>query len=172
MGYGLSGAIGAALAKPSQTTFLFEGDGGFAQNLQELGTVSANQNNLKIFLFANDGYASIRMTQRNYFDGAWVGCDSSTGLGLPDWNVLAKSFGLRYIKLSTDLGLRTSQLQEAIDYIGPVFIEVPIDPNQTYFPKIASRVLEDGSMKSNPLHRMEPPVPKEIGQYVFRYLSD
>lgn len=172
MGYGLSGAIGAALANPSQTTFLFEGDGGFAQNLQELGTLSANQNNLKIFLFANDGYASIRMTQRNYFDGAWVGCDSSTGLGLPEWKILAQSFGLKYVKLSGDSDLRMSQLREVVDSIGPVFVEVPIDPDQTYLPKIASRVLPDGSMKSNPLHRMEPPVSDEIGQYVFRYLND
>ena len=81
MGYGLSGAIGVALANPGRQVFLSEGDGGFAQNVQELGTLAATGANVKIFLMENNGYASIRMTQRNYFKGAWVGCDAQTGLG-------------------------------------------------------------------------------------------
>jgi acetolactate synthase-1/2/3 large subunit len=52
MGYGLSGAIGAALATNNlRRTILIEGDGGFAQNMQELGTAELNQLNLKIFIF-------------------------------------------------------------------------------------------------------------------------
>ncbi len=50
MGYGLSGAIGAALANPRRRVFLSEGDGGFAQNLQELGTLAATQANVKVFV--------------------------------------------------------------------------------------------------------------------------
>ena len=30
---------------------------------------------VKVFIFSNSGYASIRMTQRNYFDGAYLGCE-------------------------------------------------------------------------------------------------
>ena len=40
MGYGLSGAVGSAISDPLNKTILVEGDGGFAQNLQELATVS------------------------------------------------------------------------------------------------------------------------------------
>ena len=67
-------------------TILVEGDGGFIQNLQELGTVSVNRLNLKIFIFDDNGYASIRMTQKNYFGGRYIGCDTSTGLGIPKWD--------------------------------------------------------------------------------------
>jgi acetolactate synthase-1/2/3 large subunit len=35
---------------------------------------------------------------------------------------------------------------------------VKIHPDQTFFPKISSRVLPDGSMESNPLHLMSPPL--------------
>ena len=42
MGYGLSGAIGAAFAAPNERVWLIEGDGGFSQNLQELATVAVN----------------------------------------------------------------------------------------------------------------------------------
>jgi acetolactate synthase-1/2/3 large subunit len=31
-----------------------------------------------------------------------------------------------------------------------------IDPDQTYFPKITSRILPNGTMASNPLHLMSP----------------
>ena len=94
MGYGLAGAIGASLAHPKRRTILFEGDGGFAQNLQELATVKVNELPLKIFIFANNGYGSIRMTQKNYFGGAYLGCDTQTGLGFPDWEILFRSFGI------------------------------------------------------------------------------
>lgn len=170
MGYGLSGSIGASLANTSVTTYLFEGDGGFAQNLQELGTVRANNLNLKMFIFANKGYASIRMTQRNYFDGAWVGCDEETGLGLPNWRLLSDAYNIPFVELSVKSDLRAEQLGELTKLTGPVLVMVPIDPEQTYFPKISSRVLENGQMKSNPLHLMDPPLAPEISKEVLKYI--
>jgi acetolactate synthase-1/2/3 large subunit len=170
MGYGLAGSIGAALANPDRTVFLTEGDGGFAQNLQELGTLAATGASVKIFLMANGGYASIRMTQRNYFGGAWIGCDASTGLGLPRWETLAASYGIRYVRMDADDPFGGA-VSEAIAARGPALIEVPIDPEQTYFPKITSAVQPDGSMRSNPLHRMSPDLPEDVAARVFRFLS-
>ena len=170
MGYGLSGAIGAALANPGRRTFLIEGDGGFAQNLQELGTVAATRLPLKILLFANDGYASIRMTQRNYFGGAWVGCDAATGLGLPDWSLLAKAYGIAYARVDPGVGWG-GEAGALLNSDEPAFIEVPIDPEQTYFPKIMSAVQPDGSMKSNPLHTMHPVLDELTAARVLPYLT-
>ena len=161
MGYGLSGAIGVSLAHPQSRTFLFEGDGGFAQNLQELGTVAANNLPIKIFLFSNNGYASIRMTQRNYFDGAWIGCDTSTGLGLPNWSDLARSYGIPYGLMTPDEFLG-GHVNELLTSVGPAFIEVPIDPEQTYYPKIMSSMTPEGSMVSNPLHIMHPELDESL----------
>jgi len=169
MGYGLSGAIGAALALPDRRTILVEGDGGFAQNLQEIATVRVNDLNLKIFIFANEGYASIRSTQRNYFDGAYLGCDIRTGLGFPDWLELFGAFGIPGIDLSGGwsdsapfLGLWEAD--------GPAAFIVPVDPEQTYLPKISSRVRADGGMESNPLHNMSPDLEPEVAERVMRYL--
>ena len=108
MGYGLSGAIGAALANPHRQVLHCEGDGGFAQNLQELGTLAATGANVKVFVLNNNGYASIRMTQRNYFGGAWVGCDAQTGLGLPSWEDLARAYRIPFARLDADAGLDAS----------------------------------------------------------------
>jgi acetolactate synthase-1/2/3 large subunit len=171
MGYGLSGAIGASLAHPHKTTYLIEGDGGFAQNLQELGTLVANNLPVKILLFVNNGYASIRMTQRNYFNGAWIGCDTDTGVGFPNWAQLSVAFGVPYARMNHE-NFSSKEVRRLISSPGPALIEVPIDPEQTYFPKIASKVQTDGSMRSDPLHLMQPALNKDLAKVVFKYLAE
>jgi acetolactate synthase-1/2/3 large subunit len=169
MGYGLSGAIGAAFAASGRRFVLLEGDGGFMQNSQELATAAVNGLPVKIFLFSNEGYASIRMTQRGYFDGAYLGCDTSTGLGFPNWELLFRAYGIPLLQLSTD-GLATEGFAELFDAPGPACFVVPIDPEQTYFPKITSRVTATGSMESNPLHQMSPDIPADLAARVLQYL--
>jgi acetolactate synthase-1/2/3 large subunit len=170
MGYGLCGTIGAAFAANGRRTILVEGDGGFTQNLQELGTVSANHLNLKIFLFDNNGYASIRMTQKNYFGGHYVGCDRETGLGIPNWEHLFAAYGIPVMPIGVGYQEDESFLR-LFESTGPAAFLVKIDPNQTYFPKISSRVGPDGAMESNPLHLMSPELPAEVAAKVFRYLQ-
>jgi acetolactate synthase-1/2/3 large subunit len=170
MGYGLSGAIGAAFAANGRRTILVEGDGGFTQNLQELGTASVNHLNLKIFLFDDNGYASIRLTQSNYFGGRYVGCDTATGLGMPNWLKLFAAYDIPVLELGPGfesdpefLGLMNST--------GPAAFLVKIDPLQTYFPKISSRITETGGMASNPLHLMSPPLDEATAAKAFRYIK-
>ena len=146
-----------------------EGDGGFTQNLQELGTVAANHLNLKIFLFDDDGYASIRMTQKNYFGGRYVGCDLATGLGIPKWELLFPAYSIPVLRVGPGFEEQPEFL-EAFNAPGPSAFLVHIDPTQTYFPKISSRVTESGSMESNPLHRMTPDLDSETAAEVFRYI--
>lgn len=168
MGYGLSGAIGAAFANPERRVVLVEGDGGFAQNLQEIGTVGINRLNVKIFIFDDSGYASIRSTQRSYFGGRYVGCDLETGLGLPNWAALFAAYGIPVVRVepgfegSADF---TAQLESE----GPGAFIVKMDPEQTYFPKITSRVTTTG-MASNPLHQMTPELDEAVLEKVGRFL--
>ena len=169
MGYGLAGAIGASLAHPKRRTILFEGDGGFAQNLQELATVKVNALPLKIFIFANNGYGSIRMTQKNYFGGAYLGCDTQTGLGFPDWEILFRSFGIDSITI--DEGWSSNgDVQSRLSDANPCGFIVPTDPLQTYWPKIQSRVVDGGGMESNPLQSMSPELEKSLYSQVSLYL--
>ena len=170
MGYGLSGAIGAAESTQART-ILIEGDGGFAQNLQELGTLAAQNLNVKVFIFSNSGYASIRMTQRNYFDGAYLGCDIETGLGLPNLSFIAKAYGLRYTMIE-DFGLVNAMLDEVLERTEPEIIEIKIDPEQTYYPKITSRILASGAMASNPLHLMTPELSKDEIERFLPHIKD
>nr|WP_294847241.1 thiamine pyrophosphate-binding protein [uncultured Sphingomonas sp.] len=157
MGYGLSGAVGAAVAGDGRRTILIEGDGGFAQNMQELGTVAVNQLNLKIFIFDDQGHASIRMTQRSYFDGKYLGCDTKSGLGLPSWQKLFAAWDIPVMTLPIDFA-GDETFVERMESNGPQAFIVPIDPEQTYFPKISSRITASGSMESNPIDRMTPEI--------------
>jgi len=169
MGYGLSGSIGAAIAAGGRRTILVEGDGGFTQNLQELGTVRAQNLNLKIFIFDDHGYASIRMTQSNYFGGRYVGCDTETGLGMPKWEPLFAAYDIPIMRIGPDFEQDAEFLRRFAE-TGPSGFIVKIDPKQTYFPKITSRVTASGSMESNPLHRMTPDLDEAVAARVFRYL--
>ena len=169
MGYGLAGAIGASMAHPGKRTFLIEGDGGFSQNLQELATVAVNNLPIKTFIFANNGYGSIRMTQKNYFGGAYLGCDTETGLGFPDWDMLFQSFGISTITLDRNWSTNKEVLT-ALRSDKPYGFIVPIDPLQTYWPKITSRIVEGGGMESNPLHMMSPDLPPDVFARVTKYL--
>lgn len=152
MGNGLGTALGAALTS-SGTTVLVEGDGGFAQNMQDLGTLARVGHNVKIFIWDNGGYGSIRTTQKSYFDGHYVGCDAETGLHLPNWEQIARAFSIPFCNLEPD-----EDLGEIISRGGVEMFRIRIHPDQTFYPKITSRVLSDGGMESNPLHLMYPPL--------------
>jgi acetolactate synthase I/II/III large subunit len=170
MGYGLSGAIGAAISMQPRRTILFEGDGGFAQNIQEIGTAAINNLNLKIFIFDDNGYASIRMTQKNYFNGKYVGCDIKTGVGLPDWKKLFAAYNVPCLSLDKDFANNGEFLSLFNNHSIAAFI-VPIDPEQSYFPKITSRVTENGSMESNPIHLMTPDLEEQVMNKVGKYFK-
>lgn len=169
MGYGLPGAIGMAFSNRARRTILVEGDGGFAQNLQELGTVENNKLNIKIFIASNQGYASIRTTQKSYFSGNYLGCDSKTGLGLPKWEKIFSAFKIPSLTLNRE-NLDFNDIEKIIKMDGPQAFILDLDPEQMYFPKLTSKVLPDGRMESNPLHLMTPPLTDEQKKIYLKFL--
>ena len=58
-----------------------------------------------------------------------------------------------------------------LDKVGLAAFIVKINPEQTYFPKISSKVLENGSMESNPLHLMTPALPENLSRKFFKYID-
>jgi acetolactate synthase-1/2/3 large subunit len=169
MGYGLAGAIGAAIANPNKRVIHIEGDGGFSQNLQELATVSVQKPNIKIFLMCNDGYASIRMTQKNYFGGNYLGCDRESGLGFPNWGDLARAYGIGITRVAPGC-LSDPESLRFFESSDPHIFLIDLHPEQSFLPKISSRINESGSMESEPLYEISPHLSREISQKVFRYL--
>jgi acetolactate synthase-1/2/3 large subunit len=171
MGYGLSGAIGASLAKPGHRTVLVEGDGGFAQNLQEIGTVERQGLPIKMFIMSNEGYASIRTSQKSYFNGNYVGCDIQTGLGLPNWEKIFEAYGVNCLVLDVKNPFN-DDFMDLFNSDQPAAFIVRLDPDQLFYPKVTSRVLPDGRMSSNPLHLMTPSLTAEVAARVMPYLQN
>jgi len=170
MGYGLSGAIGASFANRDRNVVLMEGDGGFAQNLQELGTVAINNLNLKIILTSNRGYASIRTTQKSYFNGNYVGCDRETGLGLPNWNKIFDAYDIPVTTITSD-NLDFVEIKKILMSNGPHGVIVELDPEQLFYPKVTSRVLDSGAMKTNPIHLMSPELSEVKSKRFLKYVK-
>jgi acetolactate synthase-1/2/3 large subunit len=171
MGYGLAGAIGTSVAHPESRTVLVEGDGGFAQNLSELGTVQNRELNLKMFIFSNMGYASIRVSQKAYFAGAYIGCDAATGVGLPDWEKIFGAYGIPTVGVS-GLIKESTQALDLLERKGPAAFIIKVHPDQSFLPKVTSKIFSDGKMKSNPIHLMQPELPEELATLVFKFLPE
>ena len=111
------------------------------------------------------------MTQKNYFDGAYLGCDVNSGLGFPDWNLLAKAYRIPCLELASSHWAADPEFLKLWHSNGPAMFLVPIHPEQTYFPKITSRISASGGMESNPLHLMTPDLSEETAMYAMRYFS-
>ena len=163
MGYGLPAAIGAAFAvakTENPEVICFEGDGSIQMNLQELQTLLTYALPVKLFVYNNDGYLSIKTTQRAFFGGRFMGSEPGSGVKLPSFEKLAAAYGLPYFRLSNNQEL-DARLPEIFAVKGPALVEVMLDPFETLGPKAASKKLPDGSMVSAPLEDMAPFLPRE-----------
>ena len=161
MGYGLPAAIGAALASGERRQVVcFEGDGSIQMNIQELQTILNYDLPIKLFIYNNGGYLSIKTTQKSFFGGFFVGSEAGSGVVLPSFEKIAFAYGLPYFKLSNNQEL-DSKLPEIFAVEGPVVVEVMLDPFEVLGPKAASRRLPNGTMVSEPLDNMAPFLPEE-----------
>ena len=160
MGYALPSSLGVARADPLHNTICVTGDGSLMMNLQELATVAHNHLNIKLFVIVNGGYASIRNTQDLYCDGLHAGTDCESGLVVPPIKQLAEAFDLPYVGCTAQSNLESSVV-ETLQSEGPVICEIPGRFDQQIIPTVSSVKLEDGSMRSTPLHDMFPFLPEE-----------
>ena len=115
---------------------------------------------VKLLVYNNAGYLSIRHTQRGFFGGNLVGSDASSGLLLPEWEKLAAAYGLPFVRFR-DHREAAAGLAAVLSVPGPYLVEVMTDPCEILGPKAASRVLPDGTMVSAPLEDLAPFLPRE-----------
>ena len=155
MGFGIPHTIGACLASGRKRTVNVNGDGGFQMNIQDLETVHRLGLPIKYFILNNQGYASMRVTHRNYFQGRLVASDASSGLTLPDIRKIADAYGIPNIRISQNSELE-EKIKEAFEVEGPIITEVMIDPEEMTAPKVKSFIGADGKMVSKPQEDLAP----------------
>jgi len=160
MGFGLPASIGACLASEKKRTISIIGDGGLQHNIQELETLHRLQLPIKLFILNNNGYASIRMTQKKHFSGHYVGCDLSSGLTLPDTCKIASAYGIKTTSITNQVDLR-EKVKEILHDKGPIVCDVIVNPMLETVPRLSSEVRPDGSIVSKPMEDLYPFLDRE-----------
>ena len=161
MGYGLPAAIGACFANGRKPMVAVESDGSLQLNIQELATLRGFNLPICLVVMNNGGYASIRNTQRNYFESRYVGTGPEAGLWMPDLEEVARAYHLPFKRIR-DVSELAQGLVEAVAQPRPMIVEVMLMSDEALSPKVAAIPQADGSMTSMPLEDMSPLLPLEV----------
>jgi acetolactate synthase-1/2/3 large subunit len=160
MGYAIPTAIAVSMANPGREVIAVDGDGGFMFNIQELETIRRLQLPIKFFVLNNDGYSSIRASQRAYFGKASIGADKNSGVTVPDLSKVAESFGLSAHVIADQSDLR-AQIRHVLNMKGAVVCDVNVLPDEVRAPRLQSHQRSDGSFVSKPLEDLFPFLPRD-----------
>jgi acetolactate synthase-1/2/3 large subunit len=134
MGFGLPAAIGAQFGNPNRTVINIDGDGSIRMNLGELETATTYGVPVKVLVMNNNGDGMVRQWQRLYFAERFCGSDKS--LHKKDFIKAAEADGFEYAVRVSDASELPRVLREFVEFKGPAFLEVVIDPNACVYPMI------------------------------------
>jgi len=160
MGFGPPAALGACVASGGRRTICIDGDGGFQMNAQELEVIRRLNLPIKIFVLDNQGYGSIRNSQRGYFQGRYVASGPASGLTLPDITTLAGAYGIATATLKDHRDLE-HKLPALLSAPGPLVCAVRLNPDQPTLPRAVSYQRPDGSMATRPMEDLFPLLDRE-----------
>jgi acetolactate synthase-1/2/3 large subunit len=160
MGFGLPGAIGAAIADPDSTVICIAGDGGFLMNIQELQTIKHNNLNIKMFILNSNGYLAISVMQDHLFNGAYFGSNSTSGISAPNFIEVAQAFGIHSEKIqfdfSNDKESFSRKLNDLLSDTRSGLYEITLPKTQNMKPRVRSKKTEDGKITSGSIDVMWP----------------
>ena len=159
MGYGIPAILGAYFAGKKHIVAVV-GDGSIMMNVQELQTIAYHHIPVKIFVINNGMYAVIRRRQRDLFRNRTIGNDPSDGLGVPDFEALAKAFGLSYYRWDTSEDMNREMRGSMTSEEG-FLCEVRCTEQQEYLHKSYGRN-EKGRLEYRPLEDLSPFLAREV----------
>lgn len=144
MGFWAS-AIGAA--SNGKTVLALSGDGSTQMNIQDFATLKYYNLPVKLFVYNNKGYLLIKHNQHNYMEDRFLGVGPDSGVPSVDFCKVAKAYDLPCVRIETK-----EEIEEKVDEVmkmnGPVICEVMVQEFGIIAPRIASRVMPDGSLKA------------------------
>ena len=162
MGWGLPAAIGAYYATKKKRIICLTGEGGLQLNVQELATVMHNKLPIKIFIYNNGGYLTIKQTQQLGFNSRIMGSNSKSGISFPNYKDLAKSHKINYTSISKGKNLK-SKIKKILRGTRPIICELILDHNQEQMPKAINKRMPNGKSIATRFEDMYPFLPaKEV----------
>lgn len=160
MGYTMPAIIGAQYGNPKAKIIGITGEGSFQMNIQELQTIIHEKLPVKLFVWNNGGYLSIKATQDKFFNGFRVGVDETSGISFPDLEKIAMAYGVKFIKIKSTKDLEKG-IQDVLNFNGAVLCEVICDPDQMVVPTLSSYKNQEGKIVSRPLEDLFPFLDRE-----------
>ncbi|MEB3334579.1 MAG: biosynthetic-type acetolactate synthase large subunit [Cyanobacteriota bacterium] len=133
MGYGLPAAMGTQVAHPDALVVCVAGDASILMNIQELGTLSQYGLPVKVVVLNNGWQGMVRQWQESFYNERYSASEMANGM--PDFEALAQSFGVRGIQITDRASLRP-RLAEALAHPGPVFVDVVVRRNENCYPMV------------------------------------
>ena len=141
MGFGLPAAIGAQFAKPELVVVDIDGDASMRMNLGELETVTTYDLPLKVVVLNNLGDGMVKQWQKLFFKGRLSASDKS--LHKKDFVRAAEADGYEYAVRLKDKSELTQVIKEFMQFKGPAFLEVMIDPDAGVYPMVGPGMCYD-----------------------------
>jgi acetolactate synthase-1/2/3 large subunit len=140
MGYGLPAALGAAT---HHKIVCLEGDGSLHLNIHELQTMKHYNLPIKLILLNNDGYTSIKISQKAFFEGRFIASEKNSGVSFPNFEKIIKAYDLPYMSIANNQSIQPT-LNKFLSQEGPCVLEVFTDPEEYHEPKVVAKLGEDG----------------------------
>ena len=134
MGFGLPAAIGAQFAAPDRVVIDVDGDASIRMNIGELETATTYKLPVKVIVLNNYGDGMVRQWQKLYYDSRMSGSDKS--LHSKDFVKAAEADGFRFAKRLEHRRDIPAMVKEFIEFDGPSFLEVIIDPDAGVYPMV------------------------------------
>lgn len=124
MGYGVPGAIGAALANPGKPVVAIVGDGDFQMTLQELATIHEMQLPIIICIINNSSLRIIKQWQEMYYGKSY-----QVKLENPDFKKLAESYHVNSVCVNSP-GKVIKAVVKALKLKTPYLIDIEVDQTE------------------------------------------
>jgi acetolactate synthase I/II/III large subunit len=134
MGFGLPAAIGAQVANPKRLVIDLDGDASIRMNIGELETVTTYDLPVKVVVLNNFGDGMVKQWQKLFFKGRLSGTDKS--LHKKDFVRAATADGFQWAKRLDRKQDVPAVIAEFLQYPGPAFLEVIIDPDAGVYPMV------------------------------------
>ncbi len=134
MGFGLPAAIGAAFAQPNKVVIDIDGDASIRMNLGELETATTYNLPVKIVVLNNNGDGMVKQWQRLFFESRYAGSDKS--LHRKDFIKAAQADGYQFAERVSNKADLARVVKAFIEFKGPAFLEVIIDPMASVYPMV------------------------------------
>ena len=134
MGYGLPSSVGVQIAHPKSLVIDISGEASFLMNMQELSTIVQYNLPIKIFILNNQWMGMVRQWQELNHGSRYSQSYTSS---LPDFIMLAKSFGIKGLRVD-DVSSLDATIDEMISTNGPVIADIRVEKEENCFPMIPS----------------------------------